>query len=152
MHCVDSFKEEVVVCTSLCHTHHSHDILCKIKVLRISLISWSEECDEIVAACYLACDEEALNILDSLGDASCLNVILRSDHAEILDCILIYIDNLLRIKRTFLIKINSSAELEKEDICSCILLCLLYNIAKTSEKSLRIILHIVIHVESLVVE
>ena len=152
VHCSHSIEEEIVVCTSLSDTHHSYYILCKVKVLWISLISWSEESDEVVAACNLACDEETLDILDCLCNASCLNIILRLGLAKILHCILIDIDYFLSLNSIRLILVYRCVKLEKEDVRSCLSLCLSYNLSETCKKFCRITLHIVVHIKSLVVK
>ncbi|MBR2009827.1 MAG: hypothetical protein IJ936_06865, partial [Peptococcaceae bacterium] len=67
-----------------------HDVLCKIKVLRISLITRSEESYEILTACHLAGDEQALHVTYSLLDGSLLCVVLRSSLCKIQEIAALY--------------------------------------------------------------
>ena len=120
--------------------------------MRISLVSWCEESDEVVTASNLASDEDALKVSLSLLDASSLNIILWLNLSEILNTCLIDVDHCLRIEHSLLVKVNSCVDLEKEDVRSCLLLCLSDNISKTLKKLCRLILHVVIHIKSHVVQ
>ena len=68
MHLGNRLQEEVVVLATLGITHHLDDVGNKLDIIRISLVTRSEQSDKVVAAGHLAGDEKTLYVRLGLGD------------------------------------------------------------------------------------
>ena len=116
INCIYCIDIQIIIKTTFCNLKHLCNILCKCQIVWSCLISWSEKSKKVITASHLASNEKTLDLFNVICDKFTLNLTLWLNSTDNIDSFLIICHKLISSKCAILIKINSSVEVEEENI------------------------------------